>query len=202
VGIYYMDTVRALLEMVEYSDKVAVLSFASNHKVVSGYTTGSNSQETILARCIPDMYVSLAATDKYPVFDDDNKKIEETKFFRPMVYSLSGQVRRDSNYNLVDGPTVTVIGAVPFNLDRGEKFIIEEAKETLRSVFGAAVKAGCDTLVLGPWGCGNFKCNPRLIAKLMNSVHQEFGGHFKNIVYAVMGVKETKAFEDCIECQD
>lgn len=202
VGIYYMDIVSTILDLVSsgYSKKIAVLSFSSNHKPVSGYTTGANSQETILARCIPSMYPSLEATDKYPVLDSEGKKVEETKFLRPMVYSLEGELKRDANYSVIeDGPTVRVIGAVPFNLDRGDKFIVDEARSTLESVFGAAV--GCDTLVLGPWGCGNFKCSPRLIAKLMQSVHEAYGGHFKNIVYAVMGDKETAAFEDVINQQ-
>ena len=73
--------------------------------------------------------------------------------------------------------------------DKERENMIEELKpmysRRIQTVFSAAAKTDTDILVLGAWGCGVFKNNPKIVAKAFLSVQERYKGIFEQIVYPV-----------------
>ena len=78
---------------------------------------------------------------------------------------------------------------IPFNEDL--------TREKIRSVLWTAQHHGHDSLVLGPIGCGAFKNDPKIIAKLYNELLlTEFKNCFKVVIFSIYkNAKNEKAFE-------
>jgi len=55
-------------------------------------------------------------------------------------------------------------------------------------VLALAAYYGCDVLILGAWGCGAFKNDPKLVASVfwrLLSVSGNYWGRFKKVVFSV-----------------
>ena len=52
-----------------------------------------------------------------------------------------------------------------------------------------AVENGCDALILGAWGCGVFKNDPAVVAKIFADfllTGGQFAGRFQSITFSVL----------------
>ena len=59
-------------------------------------------------------------------------------------------------------------------------------------VLGAAVAHGHDAIVLGAWGCGVFKNEPRDVARAFSSLLAgKYRGRFARVVFAILGGGEA-----------
>jgi hypothetical protein len=64
------------------------------------------------------------------------------------------------------------------------------------AVFAAAHAAGCDGLVVGPWGCGAFRNDPRLVAGAFARALRQWEAAFRLIVFSTFGPEENaRAFD-------
>ncbi len=64
-----------------------------------------------------------------------------------------------------------------------------------------ALHQGNETLILGAWGCGVFKNDPKEIAELFKKhLHGKYKNKFKRVVFAILTKKEEmiKPFEKVI----
>ena len=92
------------------------------------------------------------------------------------------------------------MSAAAQNLQR-EEFDEKLVRRTLANMY-YAVKAhlpNTDTLILGAWGCGAYRNDPVVMAKIMNEINLEYGGHFKTIVFSVPEGVNTEEFRDNIQ---
>ena len=156
---------------------ICIMNFANRFGHGGGYLSGARAQEEDLCRVIPELYGSLC-TVKYP--------FEATSvLITPPVWI----VRDSTDYKLFpnrSGYRVSIVSAAAQNL-KYEQFDENIVIKILENMY-CAVKTHLpetDTLILGAWGCGAFGNDPQTMAKIMNQINLQYGGHFSNIVFSI-----------------
>lgn len=87
----------------------------------------------------------------------------------------------------------------------GEDALTEDGKEIMlnkmRTILRIAILNGHDAIVLGAWGCGNYKQRPKQIAYMFQTVLNEieFRRKFRAVTYAISGHKNYVQFVRGIE---
>lgn len=76
----------------------------------------------------------------------------------------------------------------------------------IRRIFEIAVINGNEVLILGAFGCGAFRNPPEIVAKVFNTVMQNYLCYFDTIEYAVYHtereVENYKSFKTIIEVEE
>ena len=167
------------------SEHVALLNFASRKRPGGGYRNGANVQEETLCRSMPSLYESLKACHHYPVP------------YNSVIVTPNVDIVRDSQsgFKVVSNiPKVTVVTAAAPNLNV-ERFDSKQVRDTLRLIYIAPkiVNDTVQVLILGAWGCGVFRNDPKQIARLMAETHGKFGKLYTKIVISIpdRNVRET-----------
>ena len=188
------------------SNKICVMNFASATNPGGGVEKGSRAQEECLCRCstlFPCLKDKTAWETYYkphrimnnPVHNDDiiytpkitviktdtsyPKLMSENKWYTVDIISCAAP-------NLRENPTNT------FNDCDGDKqiFLSNEEQKNLHSkrdkrIFDVAVQNKVDVLILGAFGCGAFRNNPKVVSKVMISLAKEYQYAFKVIEFAI-----------------
>ena len=70
----------------------------------------------------------------------------------------------------------------------------------IRTIYRIALDNGHESLVLGAWGCGVFKHNPKQIAQMFLQIleESEFKNKFKEVCFAVLGESNYNGFKEII----
>jgi uncharacterized protein (TIGR02452 family) len=174
-----MDTVSALCKYLPLG-KTLVLNMASSKRPGGGVANGSVAQEECLYRCSNLFEVSK---DFYPIG------------FREYIYSKDVTFIKDKDYNVMFPVSCDVITIAAVNLNKshidGADIFDEEKYETtmcmkMDAIFKAARTNKCDNIILGAWGCGVFKNDPKVVAQLFCILTRMHKQYFKNIVFAVI----------------
>lgn len=183
-----LDTVSALIKY-HGTGKTAVLNMASSKRKGGGVENGSVAQEECLFRCsnlftIPDNF--------YPIKSDE------------YIYTNDAIFIRDGNYNTMDPIKADVITIPAINLNRShidnlDSYKIDEddyESWTLDKMFymiNSALISKCDNIILGAWGCGVFKNDPKIISSLFNETLKggELYKYFNNIVFAIINDRNS-----------
>ena len=181
--------------------KVGVLSFASAKNPGGGFLSGAQAQEESLARS-SGLYPSLLEChDHY----DFHRQQKTSLYSDHMIYSPLCPVFRDDDGTLLEAPYLVdfITSAAPNAgaIYQNEREHIAHIPETLRrrsaKVLGLAAYHECDALVLGAWGCGVFKNNPQLVAKIFHEHLQGgFRGRFRKVLFSVL---DTSAQRQTVE---
>lgn len=174
---------------------VALLNFASAKNVAGGFLAGARAQEEELARASALYPCLLTATNYYA----SNRACHHLVYTDHMIVSPRVPVFRGPSQSLLPQPFLaTVISAPAPNalaLERPwpEKNAGLDYEAVLRRragmVLALAAYAGCRQLVLGAWGCGVFRNDPRLVADAFGCwlEHDHFAGAFERVVFAIAG---------------
>ena len=178
---------------------VLCLNFASAKNPGGGFLSGSQAQEESLARSSA-LYGTLQAALTYY---DLNRKCGTALYTDHMILSPRVPVFRDDSGRLLAEPypcwilTAPAVnaGAVRKNELRNVSLIRETMARRVKMVLAVAVKAESEHLVLGAWGCGVFKNDPKNIAHLFaNELTKSgtFANCFETVVFAVLDRSEEK----------
>ncbi len=160
---------------------VLCLNFASAKNPGGGFLGGSQAQEESLARSSA-LYTSLtAARDYYEI----NRRAANALYTDHMILSPRVPVFRDDSGDLLEAPyPVCFVTAPAVNagaLRRNRPELSDAVEPTMRRRIGMllalAAGQGYRSLILGAWGCGVFKNDPAMIARLFNEYLCE-GGRF------------------------
>ena len=188
---------------------VLALNFASAKNPGGGFLNGSQAQEESLARA-SGLYACINPVQEYyqvhrsmrsclytdhmiyaphlPVFRDDDDRLLETPYPLSMITSPAvnaGVVRQSSGKGNSKKETANI---EPVMVGRVEKLL------------SLAFFHGHDTLVLGAWGCGVFRNDPEMIAKIFrDALTGEYKNNFSRVVFAVPG--NDKRNHDAFERQ-
>ena len=121
-----------------------------------------------------------------------------------MIYSPKVPVLRDDRGALLDtayaasfvtSPAVNA-GAVERNEPHNVRFIETTMSARVDRVLWVMCQEGHSTLLLGAWGCGVFRNDPSMVARLFfNALRTTFAGRFARVVFAVL---DTRADERII----
>jgi len=178
--------------------RITVLNFASAKNPGGGFMGGARAQEESLARS-SGLYKSLLRCSDYYAFHRRQKSL---LYSDRMIFSPACPVLRDDQGEWLSQPyTVNFItsaapnaGAIASNDPREATKIPEVFRERVGKVLALAADHDCDTLLLGAWGCGAFRNDPKLVARLFweylnpNGV---FWGRFPRVVFSVLDKHES-----------
>ncbi|WNG43536.1 TIGR02452 family protein [Archangium minus] len=179
---------RRLIEA-EGVARVLALNFASAKNPGGGFLGGAKAQEEDLARCSALYNCLLTQPDYYTL----NREEPSMLYTDHLIYSPDVPFFRDEQLELLERPfRVSIITAPAPNAgealkrDPGSRPRIREVLEARAlNVLRVAAHHGHRTLVLGAWGCGVFRNDPREVAEAFARGLAALPGAFERVVFAV-----------------
>jgi len=195
---------------------VCCLNFASAKNPGGGFLNGSQAQEEALTRA-SGLYECLLTV---PLYYETNRKRSKSNlgtYEDLIIYSPNVPVFREANDELVEDPWTTAIITAPapnrsvLLITKGlteekwnerERMIRDAFRDRIDMVLSTAMKYGHRSLVLGAWGCGVFRNDPKVVARLFRDALRKdcFEGVFDTVVFAVLDwtrdLQNYKAFEE------
>lgn len=177
---------------------VCVLNFASFFNPGGGFLKGAFAQEESLC-AVSGLYNILSKLDIYT----DRAKREKVapEYDNEIIYSQF--------VPFTDCPTtlgmpycVDIISCAAPNCNRlsmaQQEFYMSALRKRIKAIYYLPYLNGCDTLILGAWGCGVFKNDPGLIANLFAEVIAECPGIYKSIIFACGSKDNAEVFRNVI----
>ena len=195
--VWKCSSLKAILKLVEEEnqDKIMCLNFASAKNPGGGFINGAEAQEESLART-SGLYESLLqGGDYYKI----HREMESCFYTDTMIYSPKVPVFRKDKGELLPKPVFCNFITSPA-VNSG--VVKRQEPEKAHEIFGAmdvrtdkmlalALHQGNETLILGAWGCGVFKNDPKEIAELFKKyLHGKYKNKFKRVVFAILSKKE------------
>ena len=205
--VYHLDVLQGTtIEAIQRlhrkkKEKICVLNFASAKKPGGGFINGAIAQEESLARS-SGLYQSLV---QFPEFYAGN----QAPFYSDkMIYSPNVPFfKDDKGMNLSEPILASVITCAAPNLTglSGDEFAVyvgwkrdaniekklhSELRDTfihrIYNILKLARDKREENIVLGAWGCGVFKNDPKLVSQYFKDViASDFMGRFESIEFAI-----------------
>lgn len=203
-----LSTIEALVEE-KTNGKVGLLNFASAKNPGGGFLGGASAQEESLARS-SSLYASLT---KDRTMYEYNRSQTTFLYSDYMIYSPNTIFWFDDGGTTLPQPIIADVitspapnkGAMLHRERTNELPQIEEVfSQRIKKVLHIANQQKVDTLILGAWGCGVFRNDPKMVAELFKKViDQEYANAFKRIVFAIYDRSKEKlvlkAFEEVFD---
>ena len=185
--------------------RVGVLNFASAKNPGGGFLGGSLAQEESLA-VASALYQSLVQC-RGNYYDYHRSK--NLLYSDRMIYTPDCPVFRDDEGQLLDEPyyvdfvtsAAPNIGAMHEDSSLRDR-VLPTFQERSEKVLALFAEHGCDAVVLGAWGCGVFRNDPKTVADVFAD-HLKPGGNwhgqFRQVLFSVLDYTRSqeniKAFE-------
>lgn len=191
-SLWDCSTVRAVLDLTgQGAEKVGVLNFASAKNPGGGFLNGAMAQEESLAAS-GGLYKTLTPHEEYY---RRNRACGTMMYTGCAIYSPEAVFFRDEKFRLLPRPvTASVLTLPAVNLgqvmQKGED--LTAARAAMRGRMARALELfgamGDRTLVLGAYGCGVFRNDPRQVARWWRELLAEpaFADRFPRVVFAVL----------------
>jgi uncharacterized protein (TIGR02452 family) len=181
----------------ENLDEVMCLNFASAKNPGGGFLGGAQAQEESLARS-SGLYPCLLAQPKFYEF---HRKQQDLLYSHRMIYSPSVPVFKNDAGELLEPYNAAFItcaapnaGAIASNQANSTSQIPEVLEQRATLVLGLAALKKHQRLVLGAWGCGVFRNDPNLVARVFkNLLKNKFKNVFEEVVFAVYDSSKNKS---------
>ena len=174
----------------EHKTDIGVLNFASAKNPGGGFLNGAKAQEETLT-VSSTLYPTLTAHEEYY---RENRNHRSMMYLDYAIYSPNVVFFRDSSFGPAESPakaSVLTLPAVNMGqvLLKGEN--AEEAKKVMRRRMKLALSIFAEEkakhLVLGAYGCGVFRNDPREIAKWWRELLEYgMGRYFDTVFHAVL----------------
>ena len=185
--------------------KIAVLNFASASRPGGGVKNGSSAQEESLCRC-STLYPTLDRRFLWQNYYDVNRASGDVLHTDACIYSPGVVIcKTDSDYPermpqenwcMVDviscaAPNLRNEPANKYNPETGESVSILPAdlqrihEQRARQILAVAAANGVDILVLGAFGCGAFRNDPKVVAKAYANVLESMKDLFDLVEFAI-----------------
>ncbi|QDT89648.1 TIGR02452 family protein [Gimesia algae] len=180
--------------------RIGVLNFASAKNPGGGFLGGSQAQEESLARSSA-LYASLILF--HSQYYETHRKLRSAFYSDRMIYSPGCPVFRDDAGSFLEASyQVDFLTSAAPNagaIQKNEPVHVSEIPQVfmarMAKMLALFAAQGCQTLVLGAWGCGVFRNSPDLVARLFSEFLQSGGpyfGRFKQIRLSVLDRSEEK----------
>lgn len=207
IQVLNCTTIEALRN-VENGANVGILNFASAKNPGGGFMGGASAQEESLARS-SSLYASLAKDMTMYTYNRHQNSLLYSDY---MIYSPDVLFWFDDDGNVINKPLKAAVITSPapnkgamLQHNKSDELVEIEAvfKVRIEKVLSLAVLNNIDTLILGAWGCGVFRNEPKDVARYFKEViNSKFKNSFKQIIYAVYDSSEKKqnflAFQNTI----
>ncbi|MCR5233451.1 MAG: TIGR02452 family protein [Lachnospiraceae bacterium] len=185
---------------------VAVHNFASASNPGGGVVNGARAQEECLCRC-SGLYFSLNTRAMWDGFYQPHRDAHDPIHNDDIIYTpgvmvfktdtAMPQLMPESDWYEVDvitcaAPNLRNQPSNKYNSGDGNKQTVMKDRDLLalhekrlRRILEVALSEGCDTIILGAFGCGAFQNNPEVVAQANCNVIKDYLHAFKNIEFAV-----------------
>lgn len=200
-----ISTVEAIRMLVaEGKTEIGVLNFASAKNPGGGFLNGAKAQEESLT-VSSTLYPTLTAHEEYY---RENRTNRSMMYLNYGIYSPEVVIFRDGAFQLAENfvkASVLTLPAVNMGqvILKGEN--VEEAKKVMRRRMKLALAIFAEQkakhLVLGAYGCGVFRNDPKEVATWWKELLVEgMGQYFDSVFHAVLdhskGQSCIKAFQE------
>jgi uncharacterized protein (TIGR02452 family) len=191
IAVTNRSTLSAAYFLSAQYGNVTALNFASAKHPGGGFLAGARAQEESLARA-SGIYACLKAKFE---FYAHHRERQTSLYSDRVIYSPRVPVFRDEAGTLLDQPwlcsfiTAAAVnaGAVRQNEPAHAADIEAVMRRRARKVLEVAAAKGADALILGAWGCGVFKNEPRVVAGIFRDLlRREFATAFAYVEFAVL----------------
>jgi len=170
-----IDTIGALCK---YNiGKTAIINMASAKRPGGGVRNGSKAQEEGLFRCSNLHF--LIDSGFYPLQESEG------------LYTTNATFFKDFNYNYMKPITCDVITVAAHNLnnveiDKGN--YVESTKQKIRLMLEMCVDNDINNIILGAWGCGVFKNDPKQMSIFFHEIliEEGYSGLFDKVIFAII----------------
>lgn len=189
--------------ILEGKEKIGVLNFASAKNPGGGFLNGAKAQEESLAAS-STLYRTLIVHEEYY---RENRNCNSMIYTNHAIYSPDVVFFRDGSFRLTEPMKASVLTLPAVNMgqviQKGED--VETARQAMKQRMKLALaifaNEGAENLVLGAYGCGVFRNEPKDVAiwwkELLNT---EMGKYFDLVFHAVLDYSREKkcigAFEE------
>lgn len=208
VTVYNGDSIDVAIKLQQKGLKVAVLNMANAKHPGGGAKNGARAQEESIFR-ISNYFQSL-----YP---DENKtlatRLAKKPYYVPefgAIYTPGVTVFRetmDKGFAFKEPVTVDMIASAADDLGKVKKPVDYEERmlRKIGAILRVAAGTGHNAVVLGAFGCGAFKHDPKEVSKLFKRVinEKEVQSAFDEIAFAVIndhnGKGNYEAFEKTLK---
>lgn len=185
---------------------VAVHNFASASHPGGGVVNGASAQEECLCRR-SGLYFCLNSPTMWDGFYKPHRDAHDPIHNDDIIYTpgvtvfktdtASPQLMNESEWYDVDvitcaAPNLRDQPSNRYNTGDGNKQVVMKDKDLLalhekklRRILEVVLSEGCDTVILGAFGCGAFQNNPEVVALANKNVIKDYLHAFKNIEFAV-----------------
>jgi uncharacterized protein (TIGR02452 family) len=190
------EAARRLVER-EGEARVAALNFASAKNPGGGFLGGAKAQEEDLARCSA-LYPCLITQRAYY---EENRASGSMLYTDHLIYSPDVPFFRDERLELLPAPFLVSILTSPAPnagaaTTHGERAgVLPTLRRRAEQVLRVMAHHGHAVLVLGAWGCGVFKNDPREVAGVFAELFAgaTFERAFARVVFAVYDRSKEQA---------
>lgn len=177
-----VDSTEAVLRYPQYS-KIALLNFASYRHAGGGFATGAWAQEEAICHD-STLYNVLCTFEDF--YAENERKLNNSLYTDRAIFSPRIVFERSGKSAECD---VVTCAAPNFGAAKGRGVTERENEAALKQrvdfVISIAEENGCDTIVLGAWGCGVFGQDPKLVARLFKE--RLAASSLKLAVFAIPG---------------
>ena len=193
------------LAIEEKESRVCILNFASARKPGGGFLGGAKAQEEDLSRASA-LYACLEPQRAYY---DANRAHDSKLYTDHVIYSPDVPFLRDDTSALVAPPAMLSVITAPApnagELHESDRVHLGPTLERRAGiVLEIAARHGHRVLVLGAWGCGVFRNDPRHVAETFRAhLERRFADAFDRVVFAVWDRAGTTlaAFRDVLSAK-
>jgi uncharacterized protein (TIGR02452 family) len=187
----------------ENTDEVMCLNFASAKNPGGGFLGGAQAQEESLARS-SGLYPCLLSQ---PSFYEFHRKQQNLLYSHRMIYSPSVPVFKNDTGEYLEPYNAAFItcaapnaGAISSNQAESTQLIAEILEQRAALILGLAALKKHQRLVLGAWGCGVFRNDPNLVARVFKDLlENQFKNVFEEVVFAVYDSSKDKSVFSAFE---
>ena len=197
IRIWNCSTVDAILKLAAEGKEIGVLNFASAKNPGGGFLNGAKAQEESLAAS-SCLYKTLTAHEEYY---KENRLCESMMYTDYAIYSPNVVFFRNGQFRLLEKPVLASVLTIPA-VNMGQVLLkgenVKQAEQVMKRrmqlVLAIFAKQECRHLILGAYGCGVFRNDPKQIALWWNELLTEyFPDQFETVVFAILDHSEKQS---------
>ncbi|KFF14330.1 hypothetical protein IW15_02480 [Chryseobacterium soli] len=205
IEVWNCSSLKAILQLAHEEDenKMMCLNFASAKNPGGGFMNGAEAQEESLARTSA-LYASQLEAES---FYTTHRGIKSCFYTDMMIYSPKIPVFRKDKGELLLKPVLCNFitsaavnaGVVKNQEHERENEIVDAMDLRMDKMLALSLNQGNEVLILGAWGCGVFRNDPKNIAGLFKKhLLGKYKNKFKRVVFAVLTKNEEmlKLFQE------
>lgn len=195
-------TLDGAQDLLQHSESVAALNFASAKNPGGGFLGGAEAQEEAI--CRPSTLYSSLETQMENYYEA-NRRGSNALYSDRTIYSPHVQVFRDEEGEFLEQPYELAFVTAPAPnrgaLEHNSPGLLSEVEPVFRrrivSVLAVMAHHGHRNVVLGAWGCGVFRNSARDVATWFHHALVELGwqSHFDHVRFSVLDRRNDGTFE-------